>query len=114
MSGEPADKRPRTDVDDLTEEFTFISLCRRGRVTKAQMEAVWFRVFKCKFPRWEMVTEKHLMVRGMTLGPDSKKERICMSFWPISGKWYFQGPDAEKNEHIKRWNAEFDKLYGFE
>ena len=112
----PADKRPRLDpsVEEVTEEFKFVSLSKRQSVTKQQMEKVWVKVFKCKFPRWEVVRENHWMVRGMTVGKKGKKERICLSFWPRSGKWYFQGPDALKESHLERWNIEFDKIYGFE
>ena len=84
------------------------------KVTKGQMEQIWSKVFKCKFPRWERINDKHYMVRGVTIGPNDTKEHICLSFWPGSGKWFFQGPDAENKRHIERWNDAFDNLFGFE
>ena len=117
MDGAHGDqKRPRIEqeINDLEEELRFVSLEKRTCVTKAQMEQVWVKVFKCPFPKWEKVRENHLMVRGMTVGRKGKKEKICMSFWPRSGKWFFQGKDALRERHLERWGIEFDKIYGFE
>ena len=113
-TGEPVEKRPRTEIDDICEGFEFVSLARKKKVTKGKMEQIWRRVFKCKFPRWERISDKHLMVKGVTIGPNDTKERICLSFWPGAGKWYFQGPDAETKKHIERWNEAFDNLFGYE
>ena len=113
-AGEPAEKRLRTDIDDICDDFEFVSLARKKKVTKGQMEQIWRRVFKCKFPRWERISDKHLMVKGVTIGPNDTKEHICLSFWPGTGKWYFQGHDAEKKKHIERWNEAFDNLFGYE
>ena len=108
----PADKRQRTEEEELADEVQWISLEGRKSVTTTQMAQCWERVFRCKFPGWKKPKEGHFWVKGKCVTSKGKEERVCLNFWPNSGKWYFQGPDARSSRHNERWNKEFEKLFG--